>query len=262
MILLLRGRYGSKGFHMPSHRLDTLTHWTEDPPAAVSRIAAEVGANSLKPAPQELKSNEAVASSLEGDAPTGAGASLAQDDELEWVSRAGAGDAEAFRCLVERHRDRVYGLALRIVGSAPEAEEVAQDCFVRAWRALPRFRGESRFSTWLHRIVIRRALDYSAALNARRGREIGLDAAEHLAATGAGSAEATSDDSRRLERLMARLPDIQRAVLALFYYEDRSVEEVARTLGIPTGTVKTHLHRARAELREGWVRGEREWIGR
>src|SRR5512139_270230 len=84
------------------------------------------------------------------------------EDEAGWIERARRGDAEAFRHLVERHRDRVYGLAYRVIGSAPEAEEAAQDAFLRAWRALPEFRGDARFSTWLHRIAVRCAYDASA----------------------------------------------------------------------------------------------------
>lgn len=161
--------------------------------------------------------------------------------------------------LVEQNRDRAYGLALRIVRSPADAEEVAQDAFVRAWLALPRFRGESSFSTWLHRIVARRAVDRAMVLRRRRERETDVEAADVAPAGGAspGSEEAPLQ-ARRLERLLERLPDAQRAVVTLFYYEDRSVEQVALALGMPNGTVKTHLSRARAALREGWLRHERD----
>ena len=179
-------------------------------------------------------------------------------EESEWIARARAGDAVAFRRLVERHKDHAYGLALRMIGSAEEAEEAAQDGFVRAWRALPAFRGESGFGTWLHRIVARCALDASAVLRARRSRETGIDVLEQgaLADPVAGSAEARAALSRRLERLMESLGEEERAAVCLYYYEDRSVDEVATALGMPVGTVKTHLHRARAALRRGWFREE------
>jgi len=177
------------------------------------------------------------------------------DDEAPLVEKARSGDAEAFRQLVDRHRDRAYGLALRIVRSAVDAEDVAQEAFVRAWLALPRFRGESAFTTWLHRIVVRRAFDRLEQIQRRRGRETELDAASELPAS-AGEDPSVSSRTRRLEMLIATLAPMQRAAVTLFYYEDRSVEEVAHTLGMPENTVKTHLSRARAALRDGWTRAE------
>ena len=193
------------------------------------------------------------ANSLKPDSPIGpshsAGGVLPDDAEL--VSRAQARDTGAFRELVERHRDRAYSLALRMLRSPADAEEVTQDALVRAWIALPQFRGESRFSTWLHRIVARRAIDRAAVLKRRRGRETGIEAAEQMA-----GATGESDAARaiRLERMIADLNDAQRAVVALFYYEGRSVDQVASILGMPSGTVKTHLSRARALLRGAWMR--------
>ena len=179
------------------------------------------------------------------------------ETEARWVERARQGDTEAFRMLVERHRDRAYGLALRIVRSPMEAEEAAQEAFVRAWRALPRFRGESAFGTWLHRIVARRALDRAVLLRGRRKRETSLEEARDLAERAAGALPQERVAERlRLERLLERLPSPQRAALTLYYWQDRSVEEVAATLGLPANTVKTHLRRARAALRRAWTREE------
>src|SRR5262249_58645626 len=86
-------------------------------------------------------------------------------------ARAQAGDTGAFRELVERHQASAYTLALRILRSSADAEEVAQDAFVRVWTALPGFRGESTFATWLYRIVARRAFDRAQVLKHRRARE-------------------------------------------------------------------------------------------
>jgi RNA polymerase sigma-70 factor (ECF subfamily) len=175
-------------------------------------------------------------------------------DEHAWVARARAGDTDAFRMLVERHRDRAYALAFRMLGSAPDAEEAAQDAFLRAWRALPQFRGESAFSTWLHRIVVRRALDRRATLKSRRARETSLEDTAEVA----GATESSDAALRlRLDHLLDRLSEMQRTVVLLYYYEDRSVEEVSRILEMPEGSVKTHLHRARAALREAWMEEER-----
>jgi RNA polymerase sigma-70 factor, ECF subfamily len=170
--------------------------------------------------------------------------------ERERVARARAGDSDAFRELVETHRDRAYGLALRILRSPPDAEETAQDAFVRAWRALAGFRGEARFGTWLYRIVARQALDRAAVLRARRERETELDEAHGVAA--AAPEPGGRIDRTRIEVLLAGLSEAQRAVVTMFYLEDRSVEQVAAALRMPENTVKTHLSRARAALRRAW----------
>lgn len=183
-------------------------------------------------------------------------AAPASDADAALVARAQAGDAAAFRALVERHRDRAYAVALRITRSPAEAAEAAQEALVRAWVALPSFRGEAAFGTWLHRVVARRALDRAEALSRRRGREVGVEAALEEA----GDAPAPRDHllAGRLEALLGRLSPAQRAVVTLFYLEERRVEDVAAALGMPGNTVKTHLHRARAALRQAWNEEEGE----
>ena len=183
----------------------------------------------------------------------GSGASGPNLEDRECVERAKQGDQQAFRQLVERHRDRAYGLALRILRSAADAEDAAQEAFVRAWQALPGFRGESGFSTWLYRIVAHQSFDRLEQLKRRHERETAIEHVAELAAPGVQHADSGAL-ARRLERLMAVLSPVQRAALTLYYWEDRSVEEVAEALEIPENTVKTHLSRARAELRETWRR--------
>jgi RNA polymerase sigma-70 factor (ECF subfamily) len=187
-------------------------------------------------------------------------------EERTWIARAREGDAEAFRVLVDRHRDRVYGLALRIVGRAEDAEEAAQDAFVRAWRALPEFRGEAAFGTWLHKIVVRLAIERATALRARARRQSATDELPEVAAGAAGRAGGSGGDgpgageggdpilATRLERMLSGLGDVQRAAVVLYHLEDRPVLEVADVLGLPESTVKTHLARARAALKTAWER--------
>jgi len=202
------------------------------------------------------------------EAPSGRGADRPlPQDEPELLARCRAGEMAAFATLVDRYRDRAYGLALRLVRSSPDAEEVAQDAFVSAWKSLGAFRGDASFSTWLYRIVWRKALDRVEVLRNRGRREIPVDdparveaaTLPHAAAGTAGrEAGLGSAAAARLERLLAALPETARAVVTLFYYEDRSVGDVAAALGMPEGTVKTHLFRARAALREGWLREEHD----
>jgi RNA polymerase sigma-70 factor (ECF subfamily) len=176
-----------------------------------------------------------------------------EDPEVGWIRRARGGDPEAFGRLVDRYRDRALETALRIVGSREEAEEVAQDSFVRAWRFLGGFRGECRFSTWLYRIVTRQALDAARKLQRIRAHEKESERIEAL------PRPAAPPDShlRRLERALAELTPVQRAVVTLHYLRDETVEETARILEMPPGTVKSHLHRSRSALRRAWMRQEK-----
>lgn len=194
---------------------------------------------------------------LDGERATagaGAGSRAADEAEAAWVRDARRGDPDAFRRLVERYGDQAYETALRIVGRPEEAEEAAQDAFLRAWRALPGFREEARFSTWLYRIVTRRALDAARGARRRAEREAAVEPEileAHPAPAGAPGPESAM---RRLRPLLERLDPTPRAVVTLFYLRDLSVREVAEILELPEGTVKTHLHRSRAELRRAWTR--------
>jgi RNA polymerase sigma-70 factor (ECF subfamily) len=175
-------------------------------------------------------------------------------EETRWIRRASAGDPDAFRELVDRYRDRAYEVALRIVRNAQEAEEVTQDAFVRAWRALEGFRGEARFSTWLYRIVTRCALDAAERNRRRATHETGLE--PEMMETVAADVPAAEPHLVGLDRLLGELAPVPRAVVTLFYLRERRIEEIAAILDLPPGTVKTHLHRSRAQLRRGWQRLE------
>lgn len=166
--------------------------------------------------------------------------------EAELLSAARQGDDEAFGRLVRPCLDRAYRLALRILHDAAEAEDAVQDALYNAWRALPRFRGEAKFSTWLYRIVWRQCVD-----RARRRRPLALE--EGIVASDQSSDPATRFESvetrDEVEQALRRLSVPYRTVLTLFYMEDLPIKEIADIVGLPQGTVKTHLHRARKELR-------------
>ncbi len=177
----------------------------------------------------------------------------AGDQEL--VARSLAGDDAAFGELVTRYSDFVYTIAARIVGDS-DADDVAQESFIRAHAALGRFRGDSKFSSWLYRIAVNRSLTHLKR-RGRRPEPVDLGpGAEGLAAVlpdgGPDPERLVLDDEFRLRvrRAVAALPPRYRAAVTLFYLEEKDYAEVAGVLGIPMGTLKTHLHRARAMLRE------------
>jgi RNA polymerase sigma-70 factor (ECF subfamily) len=194
---------------------------------------------------------------MEPPAEPGANRNSSQD-EPDLLRRCREGDTAAFGVLVARYRDRAHGLALRLLRSHPDAEEAAQDAFVAAWRAIREFRGDAAFGSWLYRIVWRKAIDRAEVIRNRTRREVAVDDPARMESVGsadpAGDPPADTAVAARLERLIAELPETARGVVTLFYYRDLSVAEIGAALGIPEGTVKTHLYRARAALREGWLR--------
>jgi RNA polymerase sigma-70 factor (ECF subfamily) len=147
---------------------------------------------------------------------TASEAAMQSDEEL--VAQARSGSEDAFRALMDRHRVGAYRLALRITRSREDAEDVAQQAFVRAWYALGQFRGESAFGTWLHRIVVRRALDRATEMKARQDRESDLEPA------GLSLADSRREGrdvilAMRIDKLMRCLTPVQRAAVTLYYWK-------------------------------------------
>ena len=164
------------------------------------------------------------------------------------VQRAQAGDEAAFEQLYREHAGRVYALCLRMAGDAVRAKELVQDVFVRAWEKLDSFRGESAFSTWLHRLAVNVVL-MDRRLAARRAEDAlpGEDGPDHAAVV---SREAPPGLRMDLEAAIAALPAMMRQVLVLHDLEGYEHGEIARLLGVAEGTSKSHLHHARRKLRE------------
>lgn len=167
------------------------------------------------------------------------------------VSAARNGDADAFEVLVRRHQDPMFRLALRMTGSAHDAEEAAQDGFVDAWRSLHLYRGDASFRAWLSRIVTNRCLDLIAV------RRPVADLPTALEAPG-GDAATQAEDRERLGtliRAILQLPPDARAALVLREFQGLSYEEVGEALGVSLPAVKGRIHRARLDLAammEGW----------
>lgn len=163
------------------------------------------------------------------------------------VERAKTGDSRAFEALYRRLVGRIYALCLRMARDAYRAEELTQDVFVRAWERLGSFRGESKFTTWLHRLAINVVLQEGRTRGRRESREelVG-DPGEYL-----GRVREDFPGTRMdLERAIASLPDGARKVLVLRDVYGYKYEEIARMQGVALGTVKAQIHRARKMMRE------------
>ena len=170
---------------------------------------------------------------------------MADTAELDLVRRARLGEERAIRQLYERHAPRVYALVRRLAGDDALAEDWAQEAWIRALHALPKFRGDARFSTWLHRIAVNSALHGKRWSDRRRGRET---AVEIEAAVDPGVDRSLLRD--RIEAALERLPLGMRHVLVLHDIEGYTHEEIGSMLGITAGTSKSQLFKARAKMRE------------
>ncbi len=179
------------------------------------------------------------------------------------VDRARAGDMGAFEGLVRRHQGRVFTLALRMLGDRAEAEDMAQEIFLKAYRGLKAFRGASRFSTWLHAIASHHCLNH---LEARRRRPLqsarGGGRPDRAGNDPPAPLDRLADDAPRADLLLERadlarlvqaelahLTEEHRLVLILRDIQGLSYEEIAETLGLELGTVRSRLHRARMEMK-------------
>lgn len=174
------------------------------------------------------------------------------DDEL--VRRATGGDGAAFGELVRRHAPRVRALCAATLGGPGEAEDAAQEAFLKAHRALPRYTGASSFGTWLHRIAVNHCLDVLRAAGRRRSDSLEALLEADSAALGRALAEPSPaqalEDRDTVERLLARLPPEQRLALTLREADGMSYEEIAAAMSCSLDSVKARIRRARAALLE------------
>lgn len=175
--------------------------------------------------------------------------------EARWLEQARAGDPQAFAELVEAYQRPVFNLCYRMLGEAGEAEEAAQECFLRAYRNMRRYDPKRSFSTWLLSIASHYCIDQL------RRRRLVVDSLEALQpweepadeAPGPESASARRESQEATRALLGRLGPQDRAVVILRYWEDLSTEEIAEALALTDKAVKSRLHRARRQMAEGWL---------
>lgn len=174
------------------------------------------------------------------------------DIETRLVEKARAGDAEAFGLIFERSKNMVWNVAYRMTGDFDEAEDLAQDVFVTAWRKLASFRGESAFSTWLYRITVNKALN--AKKSGRALHRLSDEETANLVDMEAFTHQNPSAGVEQLETerilagLLARLEPERRLALILREIEGLSYEQIAEAMDTPVGTVRSRISRAREEL--------------
>ena len=188
----------------------------------------------------------AVVKDTSGQVPSTTGEDKAAT--LEYVRRAQAGDVAAFETLYREQSGRIFALCLRLRGGdRADATELMQDVFVRAWRRLATFRGDSAFSSWLHRLAVNTMLENARTERRRTARVLSMEDTSMLP----GAAQSSGIDLRmEMEEAVASLPKGARIAFVLHDVEGYQHQEIAQQLSVSIGTVKAQLHRARRLLRD------------
>ena len=175
---------------------------------------------------------------------------MREDIEYIVINKVVKGDQQAYRYLIDRYKHYVFNIAFRILKNHEDAEEVSQDSFLKAYKALKDFKGDCRFSTWLYRIAFNTAVSRTrkqvvAQETIDNVPEIQYDNVDILSAT-----ESLSKKERKvfITRAMEKLSDEEQILITLFYFEENSMAEVSEVTGLDTNNVKVKIHRARKKL--------------
>lgn len=188
---------------------------------------------------------------------------IERDETLAFEAQQG--NMQAFAALVDRHKGRVYRTLYRVVGDEQDAQDLAQEVFLKVFRSLAGYRGDAAFTTWLHRLTLNLAFDW---LRARKRRplqvplEPGSDQDDRpvreLPSPGEGPEEAAlrTERHRQLQQAIQRLPTDYREVILLHHFQHMSYQQIADRIGSPIRTIETRLYRARALLRKALAEGE------
>jgi RNA polymerase sigma-70 factor (ECF subfamily) len=176
-------------------------------------------------------------------------------DDLHLIAECLQGHPAAFGELVRRHQDRLFNTVFRMVDNAEDAQDIVQEAFLNAYQSLESFKGDSLFFTWLYRIAVNTAISFKRKKRVMvridgPGGETVLEPLDQSELTRPGHAMEQAEQEQRIQRALGRLSPEHRAVLVLKDMEGQKYEEMAEALGVPIGTIRSRLHRARLELRE------------
>ena len=183
-------------------------------------------------------------------------------DDRRLIAASLEGDPAAFGELVRRYQDRLYNTVYRLLDNADDAQDVVQDAFVNAYQSLDGFKGDSQFFTWLYRIAVNTAISHkrkqrlTLSIDSGRNGERQVEPPDDSDASRPEHALERAEEERRVQQALNRLSAEHRAVLILKDMEGQKYETMADVLGVPIGTIRSRLHRARSELRELLERSE------
>ena len=184
-----------------------------------------------------------------------------QDNEAEWLINAQNGDQQAFSYLVEKYQRPVYNLSYRMLGNAQDAEDAAQESFLRAYKAIKRYDKNRAFSSWLLSITAHYCIDQI------RKKKFTIMSVEELSmpnlpdnAPGVESKLSTKDEKLRIRTLLDVLSPIDRAAVILYYWYDYSYQEISDTLSLSISAVKSRLHRSRRAMADSWAEKNKQTL--
>lgn len=190
---------------------------------------------------------------MKGDTRT---VTLVEPKDAELVRQTLCGNTAAYNALVQRYQRQVYNLAYRMLGNAEDAGDLVQDTFLRAYGALASFRQDASFLTWLYKIASNLCIDQLRSRKAKGALSLDVELEEGREPAADSRESGPEDNAVRgavqevVHRAIMNLPERYRIVVVMRHLQDMSVDEIARALDLPTGTVKTHLFRAREMLRD------------
>lgn len=170
--------------------------------------------------------------------------------DQHYIDEIIGGNSNAFAVLVDRYKDLIFSLALKMVKNREEAEEVAQDTFIKVFNSLEKFKGESKFSTWIYKVAYNTCLDRIKKNKKDEGNINIDDFSEHLVKTMENALGKMIDEERKksIQDCLNLLPSDEGFLLTLFYFEDQSLEEIAKIMNITANNVKVKLYRSRQKL--------------
>ncbi|SNR24772.1 RNA polymerase sigma factor [Flavobacterium sp. ov086] len=170
--------------------------------------------------------------------------------DQHYIDKILQGETNAFAVLVDRYKDMIFSLALKMIKNKEEAEEVAQDTFIKIYNSLSKFKGDSKFSTWIYKIAYNSCLD-NLKKNKKEDLNISIDEfSSHLIKTMDNALSALEDKERKqtIQNCLNLLPSEENFLLTLFYFEDQSLEEIGKIMSITANNVKVKLFRSRQKL--------------
>lgn len=175
---------------------------------------------------------------------------MSSTKDIDYIREVLSGNTQAYTHLVNNHKDMVYSIALKIIRNESEAEEIAQDTFIKAYQTLSKFKGTAKFSTWLYRIA------YNGAISHMRKRKPETTTMEHHAIENLAvepvqeklDAKEHEQKLKILHQVLAQLPEDENLLMTLFYLENHSIEEISEITSLTTNNVKVKLHRIRKRM--------------
>lgn len=175
---------------------------------------------------------------------------MAKTDDQYYITKIVAGDTKAFAVLVDRYKDLVFTLALRMLKNREEAEEVAQDTFIKVFKSLSKFKGDSKFSTWIYRITYNSCLDVLKKYKQEYSTVVLDEFSERELATLDNAFDALAEKEQRqaIDDCLDRLPKEDSFLLTLYYFEEQSLDEISKIIGLTANNVKVKLFRSRKKL--------------